>query len=83
MHDFTENLFSGRNKDKMEAFYKKNNPPEGVRVDFHACSGKGLYAGSDFEPGDEIFSERCLVGLQVQFVRASCFPLLMLDDSYP
>ena len=59
----------------MEAYYKKNVPPEGVKVDFRAGSGKGLYAETDFETGDEIFSERCLVGLQVNFwsVRMFCF----------
>jgi hypothetical protein len=71
MHDFIDTLSWGRSKDNMEAYYKRNVPPEGVKVDFRACSGKGLYADNDFEAGDEIFGEKCLVGLQVKSMR--CF----------
>ncbi len=65
MHDFADVLFSQRDQKKIEDFYKKSQPPTGIKVCYNACTEKGLYAAKDFDSGDEIFRERCLVGLQV------------------
>ncbi len=66
MHDFIELLNYGRNRGKIEESCKKIPPPPGVKVCFDDLKGKALFADRDFETGEEIFRERCLVGLQVR-----------------
>ena len=64
MHNFYD-VFSLRNRQKIEDFARRHPPPKGIKLCYNELSGKGLFADRDFEAGEEIFRERCLVGLQV------------------
>ena len=65
MRNFAELLTLGRSREKIEQSCKKVAPPHGIRVCFDDVKGKALFADRNFETGEEIFCERCLVGLQV------------------
>ncbi len=65
MSALTEIMSAACSVEEIKSHHTMKGLPNGVSMKFCESRGKGLFAERSFAEGEQIFKERCIVGLQV------------------